>query len=309
MKKIKILVINTKFLGDLIVSSPGIRSLRKTYPNAEIVFLLRKGFEDILIDNPNINKIISFDPDLKGNFNFVKMIGGVKFIKKIKSEKFDLVIALHPGDRIAFWSWFSKAKQRIAPRKQSFGFLFNNLVDVYENSINYIEYYNKIFNAAGVTIDSNRTEFFISNNANQWANECIKRNNLVEKNILIGIHPGASEPSKMWKKENFKLLIDLILSVKNCFIILFEGPQDEEIFKYLKNSIDNKNLLFIKTNILNVAALIKKCRLFVTHDTGTRHLAVAVGTPTIALIPEDNKKYWDFYSEQQNHYSIIGKRL
>jgi len=308
MKKLKILVINTKFLGDLIVSTPGLRSLRHTYPNAEIIFLLRKGFEDVLENNPNIDRIISFDARLKGNSNLKKVITGIKFVKELRKEKFDIVIALHPGDRIAFWAWFSKAKKRIAPKKQSFNFLFNVLVDVKEDSISYLEYYTKIFEAAGVKIDFNRTEFFIEKTDEQWADEFINQHTIENESIIIGIHPGASEPTKMWKKEYFVQLINSLIPLRNYFIIVFEGPQDEEIIGYLKNEICSKNLIFIKNSIPKVAALIKKCRLFLTHDTGTRHLSVAVETPTITLIPEDNKKYWNFYSEDQKHHSIIGIR-
>ena len=76
-----------------------------------------------------------FDSKLKGNNSFGSFIEGIRFIKKIRKEKFDIVITLHPGDRTAFWAWFSKAKLRIAPRKQSFGFLFNRRINVSEDSI------------------------------------------------------------------------------------------------------------------------------------------------------------------------------
>ena len=187
----KILVINIKYLGDLIVCSPGLRALRKTNPNDEIVFLLRKGFEDCLSSNPNIDRIISFDPSLKGNKGISKFIGGLKFIKQIHDEKFDVVIALHAGDRTALWTWFSNAKIKVGPAKQSFGSIFTNQVDVEEDSISYLDYYNKIFSAFTGSIDSSKTEFFISENDDAWALGFTKSNLQQDKKKLIAIHPGA----------------------------------------------------------------------------------------------------------------------
>lgn len=305
----KILVVNLKYLGDLIVSTPGLRSLRKAYPSAEIVLMVRKNFEEVLANNPNINRIITFDPNLKGNSNFDKFIKGIRFIKKIREGKFDTVIVLHPGDRTAFWAWLSGAKNRIAPRKQSFGFLFNHKVDVYEDSISYLDYYNKIIEAAGGSIDSNKTEFFISQETEAWIDNFFAQGKINADNIVVAIHPGASEPTKIWKHNNFIQLIEKLISDKKYKVIIIEGPQDKEICSFLQKSFMSKeSVFFAHGSIIQIATLIKRCNILLTHDTGTRHLAVAVGTQVLALIPDDNQKFWNFYSEVDKHYVLVGKR-
>ena len=304
----KILLINIKYLGDLIVSTPGLNALRKAKPEAEIVFLLRKGFEDVLQNNPNINKIISFDPSLKGNSGFKKIAAGIKFIKKIRDEKFDVVIALHPGDRTAFWAWFSGAKTRIAPYKQSFGSLFNRRIKVSEDSISYLDYYNQIISAFIGKFDSTGTEFFIPAKDEIWADNFLKENNFSGDKKTIGIHPGASEPTKIWPAVKFiELIRKLINSGSEIFLI--EGPQDKLICEKIKSAFAGNELKYFRSEkISQTAALIKKCNLFITHDTGTRHLSVAVETPVLALLPEDNLAYWNFYDQISYHHSLIGKR-
>lgn len=305
----KILVINIKYLGDLIVSTPGIRALRKAQPDAEIVFLVRKEFKAVLENNPNLDRIITFDPGMKGNSSLKKYNDGIKFINKIRDEKFDVVIALHPGDRIAFWSWFSGAKLRIAPGKQSFEFLFNKLVDVREDSISYLEYYNKIFETFIGKIDSAKTEFFISAADVKWANDFLTANNVDHVDTLIGIHPGASEPTKVWQSKNFAELIVRLHDKENIKLLLIEGPQDKNICSEIAAQLNNNIIIrFTSTEIAKTAALINKCKLFITHDTGTRHLSIAVETPVLALLPEDNLRYWNFYNDLSIHHSLIGKR-
>ncbi len=305
----KILVVNIKYLGDLVISTPGIRSLSKTYPDSEIVLLIRKGFEPIFKNNPYVHKIISFDPELKGNSSIRKFLSGINFVTKIRKGKFDVVIVLHPGDRTAFWAWFSGANIRIAPAKQSFSFLFNKLVDVEENSISYLEYYNKIISSFGVTIDSLKTEIYLSEKDVIQSEDYLTTNKITQKNILIGIHPGASEPSKIWKVANYVQLINKFLALPEIRIIVFEGPQDKDVCAEIKNNFEDESKInFVKTDVLNATALIKKCKLFISNDTGTRHLAVAVQTPVLALIPEDYEKFWNFYTSVNNHFTIFGKR-
>lgn len=305
----KILVINTKFIGDLILSTPGLAALRKKNPNAEIVLMTRKGYEATLKNNPNINRIIPFDFKIKKK-NFVKrIVAEVNFIRSIRSERFDAVISLHPGDRIAFLTWFSGAKVRIAPRKQPFNFLFNVLVDVEEDSISYLEYYNKLISAFTNEPVDGKTDFFISTEEKNWADQFLSNNNVTSGDLLIGMHPGASEQTKIWPSQYFAELIKRFPPVEKIKILLIAGPKEEEIVKKIHEEIDTKSLFIYQSeNINHTAALIKKCKLFISNDTGTRHLSVALKTPVIALMPDDNQQCWNFYDDSDNHFVLKGKR-
>ena len=197
----------------------------------------------------------------------------------------------------------------IAPRKQSFGFLFNRLVDVEEDTISYLEYYNRIFEAYIGKACPTKTEFFIPKPEEKWADDFLIENKIASNNIIIGIHPGASEPTKIWKSENFVDLINHLNEKEYITVLLIEGPQDKNICDEISQKLNNKTYIrFTSTGITKTAALIKKCKLFITHDTGTRHLSVAVETPVLALLPEDNLKYWNFYNALRNYHSLIGRR-
>jgi heptosyltransferase-2 len=307
---VKILVINTKFIGDLIVSTPGFKSLRKNNPEAEIVLLTRKGYEETLKNNPNINQIISFDSGIKKKNLFLRMIDEIKFIRQIREEKFDVVISFQPGDRIAFLAWLSGAKIRIAPRKQPFNFLFNLLVDVEEDSISYLNYYNTLVEAFTKEKTSSKTEFFVNEKENSWAGEFLEQNNIHINDFLIGIHPGASEPTKIWPSEKFTELIQKLVLIDKIKIILIAGPNEEKIVDNIVNSVMNENLFYYKSGDVNLtAALIRRCKMFISNDTGMRHLCVALDIPVIALMPEDNLKCWNFYTDTDNHFVITGKRF
>lgn len=306
----KILVIATKFLGDLIVSTPGLKHLRQKYPQAEIVLLVRSEYENVLKNNPNINRIISFDFSIRNKKLLERISAELSFWRKIRKEKFDVFISLQPGDRIAFLALVSGAKIRIAPRKQAFNFLFNVLVDVEEDSISYLEYYNRLISAFTNEPINYKTEFFISKGNENSAEEFLRSNNLGKDESLIVIHPGASEPTKIWQSENFAELIGKILSINKTKVLLIAGPKEENIVKDIFERVKSKNVFFYNSQDVNLtAALMKRGRLFISNDTGTRHLAVALKIPVIALMPNDNQNCWNFYDESDNHFVITGKRF
>ena len=307
---VKILVINTKFLGDLIVSTPGLKALREKNPDSEIVLIARKGYEDTLRNNPNINRIIPFDFSVKKKNLFSRISAEIKFIRQIRKEKFDVVISLHPGDRIAFLALFSKAKIRVAPRKQSFNFLFNVSVDVEEDSISYLDYYNELISAYTKESIKGRTEFFVNEQDNIWTEEFLSKNKIDKDDLVIGIHPGASEPTKIWPSEKFAELIQKLVLIGRTKIILIAGPNEEKVVDSIFSKANNENLFIYKSKDVNrTAALIRKCSLFISNDTGTRHLSVALKTPVIVLMPDDNLKCWNFYDDTDSHFVLIGKRF
>jgi heptosyltransferase II len=306
----KILVIATKFLGDLVISAPGIGALRKKFPSAKITLLVRNEYENVLVNNPNINRIISFDFGIRDEGFFKRFVEEISFWKKIRKEKFDTVISLQPGDRIAFLAWISGAKYRVAPRKQSFSFLFNLLVDVEEDSIGYLEYYNNIISAFIQGPINSKPEFFLSVENINWAEEFLRLNSFSKQEMIIAIHPGASEPTKIWPSKNYSELIKEILKIDKTKALIIEGPKEEKIIEEILSEIGNGKVVVYKSEDINkTAALLKRSKLLIANDTGTRHLSVALGTPVIALMPIDNKKCWNFYSKQDEHYAIFGKRF
>jgi len=306
----KILVVATKFLGDLIVSTPGLKALRQKFPNAEIVLLVRSEYENVLRNNSNIDRIISFDFNIRNEQVLHRVKKELSFWKKIRKEKFDTVISFQPGDRIAFLSLISGARYRIAPRKQSFRYLFNIKIDVDEDTISYLDYYNKIISGFINEPINLKREFFISKENETWAEEFLRSHNFANDDTLVCIHPGASEPTKIWPAENYAQLIGKILSINKMNILLIEGPKEEKIVADILMGMKSKNVFVYKSDDINLtAALISKSKLFISNDTGTRHLSVALKTPVIALMPEDNQNCWNFYGESDNHYTLSGKRF
>jgi len=303
-----ILVLNLKLIGDLIVSTPAIRSLKEAFPESRIDILIRKGFEEVLSGNPDINNIIGFDKNLKNAGLFGKLFYEIKFINKLRANKYDLVVALQPGDRYAIWSFLSGAAKRVGVKKQSFSFLFNIHSFVEEDTIPYIDYYLEIAAAAGGKNSLKKTAFFVNESDRDFAEKIIRDSNISSSEKIIVIHPGASDKLRCWSPDNFIQLTREIQKIPGTKAIISFGPSEKDIIAVFKSALENPIIYDSTRGIRAIGAIIEKSALCISNDTSIRHIAVALGVPVITLMPADVAKFWNFYNDTSKEFVILGKR-
>jgi ADP-heptose:LPS heptosyltransferase len=300
-------VINTKYLGDLIVSTPALRALRKSFSGSSITILVRQEYKTVLAGNPNIDEIHSFDFAIKKVKGVPRLKAEWNFVKVLRSKKFDAVISLQSGDRYAEWAYLSGAKIRVAPRKQSLSFLLTKKVDVYEDTISYLDYYLKIAEAFHAVSDGKKTDFYLDEKFRGWFLDFNSKNNITSEDVLIGIHAGASESSKIWPLGKFIQLIERLSEISKVKIIMFAGPAEKN-FTAASKFGGHVILADTSEDIQQLAWLQNSCKLFIANDSGARHIAAALNISTITLFPEDKLSCWKFYDDLANQHFIIGKR-
>ena len=141
----RILAINLKFMGDLLIATAVFRSLRATYPDAHIAVLVRKGYEDALTGNPDIDEIITFDRTrARGERGLARLERENAMLKSLRKVRADAVYCMHAGDRLCVWAWASGARIRIGPARQPLGLLLNRRVPVrsaHLDNRDYLDYY------------------------------------------------------------------------------------------------------------------------------------------------------------------------
>jgi heptosyltransferase-2 len=134
----------------------------------------------------------------------------------------------------------------------------------------------------GIVTENGDTEFPLSEEDRLFADSFIRNKNLRSK-ILVSVHPGSSEPNKIWPIARYKELChDLIKRGRK--VILVGSLADQRLGEII--SRDNPSVLNLigKTSISQTAAIIEKCSVFIGNDSGPFHISIAVRTPTIGLI-------------------------
>ncbi len=129
----------------------------------------------------------------------------------------------------------------------------------------------------------------------------IKSKGLNLKNKLIGIHPGASWPAKIWLEENFAKIADRLIS-EGKQVLLFGGPKDRTAVAKVSMFMKNKPVLADNLPLREFMAVLTNCSCFVTNDNGPMHISVAMGVPTLGIFGSSNPAIWFPYKGQKAAY-------
>ncbi len=281
----KILIIQTAFLGDVILTLPVLQVLKNKYPESKIDFLCIPRTSSLLKNNPYVNELIVYDKRQTG----VKYL--ISLIRRLRTFKYDLIITPHRSFRTSILSYFSGAKDTISFDKSSFSFLYSKRV-IYVNGIHEIQRNLKLLEPLGIREDKIiRPELFQAEQERKKVDQFLESNNISPEDNIISIAPGSVWFTKRFPREKFVKLCDLLESFK-CKIILIGGIEDKPVTEFILGNSRNKSIIDTagRFNILDSAELIKRSSLLITNDSAPLHVANAVETNVIAVfgatIPE-----------------------
>lgn len=280
----KILIIHPGGIGDLVVLTPSLKILKENFPNAKIdIFVSYTTNAAGILQGPDIiNRIFSF------NFQKNIFFNKIKFIHKLRKEKYDLVIVASGVNPFkgSLFAFLIGAKTRVGEYRKSKLRFYTHQVKLNEDK-HKIETNLNLLKALDIKIGNSVLPliFTIDNNDKKFANEFIKKNNLKNK-ILIGFSfaSGYGKQFKDWPKENFIELGKKILdNFPNISILLFGSLNEKDLCSEISNGLKRNVISIIDYPLKMVVTLIDKCKIFVASDTGLGHIAATTNTNLIAI--------------------------
>lgn len=279
----KVLVIRLSSLGDLLLTTPFVRSLKNQFPHLVIDFVVKEAYKDILINNPHINKLYIFK---RGE----KEIAGLKGILSV--NKYDLMIDLQNNFRSSSLIKKLNGYKTVFNKHTFLKFLLVKFkIDKLSSAPQIPERYASTIE--GLQLDPSGLDLFTDNEPDK---------KILEGKILIGFCPGSRHFTKMWPKEYFIALGNIL--IKNGFsIIILGGKSDEAICNELNFAIPGSVSLCNNDDILQTAADMKLCKLIVCNDSGLMHAACAVGIPVVTFFGSTVKQFG--FTPYKNKNSIL----
>jgi heptosyltransferase II len=282
-----ILIIQTAFAGDVILTLPVLEAIKEKYPDSKISFLCIPNVASILENNPFVDEVIIYDKknSQKGILRFFK------FLKIIKSKNFDLIISPHRSLRSTMISYLSKVKNTISFDVSALSSKYRTRI-VYKNNIH--EIIRNLSLLAPIGIVKNEIippKLFPSEKDVNAVNNLLKTFNIGEDEKFITIAPGSVWYTKAYPVEKFAKLIN-ILNDFNVKIVMIGGEDDSGLCAMIKVLCKNFNVFNAagKLSYLKSAEMIRRSKVLLTNDSAPLHLANAVGTKVIAIfgatIPE-----------------------
>ena len=277
----KILLTRTDRLGDVVLSTPAIKAVRTHYPNAQIAFMVRPYTRDIVEGNPNIDEIIIYDKYGKHK----SFLSTVKFAFNLRKKKFDIAIMLHPTNRVHLISFLAGIPRRIGyDRKMSF-FLTEKIPHLkQEGKKHELEYNLDLLKVLGIEAKDNSLFVPVREKDKQVLDIVLDENHVGNGVPLVVISPGASSLSKVWPAKNFAKVADDLANRLKARIFLVSDKKNanfaEKVSDFMKYEPVN---LAGKIAVGELVALISRCKIFISNDSGPVHIACAVGTPVISI--------------------------
>jgi heptosyltransferase-2 len=266
----KILVVRLSSLGDILLTTPLIRSLKNANPKIGIHFLLREEYHDVLINNRYIAKLIT-----------IKREEATQKTKAILLQnKYDFVIDLQNNLRSrSLTSGLNCPKVRFKKLSWQKFLLVNFKINKLNNAPPIPERYASVIN--DLKLDEEGLDLFTNNKPSESLEGLIN---------LIGFCPGSKHFTKMWPKEYYIELGNKLMS-SGFKVVLFGGKDDQKTCEEISSKISGCVNLCNDNDILQTVADMKICRAIVCNDSGLMHAACAVRVPVVAIFGSTVKEF------------------
>ncbi len=279
----KILIRATNWIGDAIMTTPAVRTIRRNFPEAEISILVHPWVADVFNASPYIDHIIPYQKkSVHSGLRGIRRLS-----RELKRQNFDLAVLLQNAFEAALIVKLAGIPLRLGYSRDCRGILLSHAIALKKErkTIHQVHYYQGLLADAGLKPGPDKLFLKISQKDKDSAARFIK----AQDGPLIGLNPGAAYgPAKRWPAEKYADLAYRVERNYQARVMVFGTDDDRQtaavIARRCKNIID----LTGRTSLAEAMALIEQCRVFVTNDSGLMHVAAALNTPLAVIFGSTN---------------------
>lgn len=286
----KVLIRSANWVGDAVMSLPAIDSLRLSLPGAEIAILAKPWVAEIFQGNTAVDRVILYQ-----SHGVHQGLGGKwRLARQLKKERFDLAVLIQNAFEAALLSFLAGIPRRAGYNTDGRTLLLTNPVTLSPKvkGDHQVDYYLELVRALGFQEGGRIPSLKVSEERQKEAARTLSSLSIGEREGIVGISPGATYGSaKQWFPERYGELAERIARNLTKPIIIFGSRSDRWIAVQVREKARVPLIdLTGKTTLAQAIALIARCRLFITNDSGLMHVAAALGVPLIAIFGATNPK-------------------
>ena len=291
----KILVRSTNWIGDAIMTTPAVRTIRENFPGAAISMLAQPWMADVFSASPHVDEIIHYEK--KGKH---KGLGGMfRLALFLRQQHFDMTFLLQNAFEAAFIAALAGIPVRAGYRRDGRSLLLTHGVKIRPEirKKHQVFYYQALLNDLGLTCGSDELFLQLSDADMHFARQFVRNG---EGGKLVGINPGAAfGPAKCWPAERYGEMARQLHEKSGARFVVFGTGADQPTV----DTICGFGHEFIvgmagKTTLAQAMALIALCDAFVTNDSGLMHVGAATKTPLVAIFGSTDAVATGPFSEQ-----------
>jgi len=278
-----ILIRAVNWLGDAVMTTPAIGTVREFFPTARITLLATPLVAELFASHPWVDQVVVYDR----NGRHRGTGGRLRLAAELKSHAFDLAIILPNSLDAALVPWLAHVPRRLGLRSNGRGMLLNYGVPKRQQVTtgHQSESYLSILAHYGITAAAKPQLLSTSPAEDAAVAELINSGGIDPGDYVIGINPGATYGSaKRWYPERFAAVADDLAVRWGAKIVLTGGPDETGIATDIAGTMTSPCLnLAGRTRVRELMAVIKRCNFFITNDSGPMHIAAAFGVPLVAI--------------------------
>jgi ADP-heptose:LPS heptosyltransferase len=267
------LVVSTTGIGDTLMGTPALRALRESFPESRIHLLVNSRRKDLVAGNPHVDRIIEY----RNNSLFRALL----FFKALPF--YDTVLVFHANEDI--WNILRLIRYGVCYNRQNYRreerrvFPLNSLpAHSIQKRMALVE------KAGGKPSTDYRYEYSASPGEMKWATRQLARRGISPQDRLVGIQLGAADSFKRWAVESFAEVARYLKAKHGVKIYLNASSEETGLVNKFFSLFGNDGVFQItRKNLSQSAALIQRCSLFITPDTGPMHMAVGLKVPLLGL--------------------------
>lgn len=303
----KILLIKMERIGDLVLSTPAIRAIRKNFPDCHITIIVNRYTEEIIKQDPNVDDVIVYD--IRGlHRSLMQKIG---FIKNLRRSGYDLAVDLSTRAFLftpVWLSYLSRANLTLGLDNFGRGFLFNMKVKPYSEPRSLAEEVLHILSPLGIASSDIQPRLFLSGEDKSYIQELLKKKEVEEDDLLAVVHTGGYYKTQHWTNEGYAEVARHLIRKYKAKVFFVGSHKERELLNKIIALINEEsiNLIGDETSLGQLMALISRCHLFIGNNSAPLQIAAAFNIPTISFLGPTLPKKW---SPQGKRHIVIRKDL
>ena len=292
----RLLVRGPNWIGDAVMSEPAMAALQELFPTTEITLLVKPTIAELLRGHPALHQVLVYeDPGRHAGITGKWTLAGA-----LRRLQFDLAILFQNAFEAALLTFLAGIPRRYGYATDGRSFLLSDPITVPERTKtgHQVQYYMDLLRPLGSEGPAESPRLFLSSEEEQATDRRLAESGITESDLLLGLNPGSTYGgAKRWLPERFAETADRLIreqgahSGRRVRVVIVGARGEEALGRAVADRMQIKPIqLSGRTTIRELMAVIKRCALFLTNDTGPMHIAAAFGVPVVALFgPTDSR--------------------
>ena len=270
------------------MTTPAVRAIRGNFPQAHITILAKPWVAPVFENSIHVDDILVYD----GAGCHKGVWGKLRLARDLRPYHFEAAILLQNAFEAALITFLAGIPCRIGYNTDGRSLLLTHPVPCkpgYKKD-HQTNYYLNILRGSGLKDGNQELYFTVSSRQRARAQEILSEHGISKDERIVGINPSATfGPAKQWPLERYARLADKLQDIYGVRIIVFGGPGDIRLGRKISQMMKPASVdLSGKTELGEAMALIERCHLFVTNDSGLMHVAAALDVPLVAIFGSTN---------------------